>query len=205
MTITETKAAQTTKGQGDWDVRGPDFETILVGASIPPIHDADRMVHIDWNNGFPNWALYRTVCAGDTHLSDALFCFCVGFAIAYGQEGGVSRKGISDEVGYAAGRDAYHWLLNREWEFRASEVASALGVAPATYRKLRGGAAARLNESLKEYWVRMQVAIRQVYIVNRQLFAPTPISRYSGGRGFDGEVDLTHDGTFRAMPRGSGC
>jgi hypothetical protein len=149
--------------------------------------------------------MYRTCHAGDTHLQERLFCFCVGFAIAYGQEGGVSRRVASDELGYAAGRDVYNRLVSKEWEFSATEVATALGVDPKTYRKLRNGTYARLVASLDEYWIRMQVAIRQVFIVNRRLSAPKPAVQLSDGRGFGHEMDLVGDGCFRAMPHGSGC
>jgi hypothetical protein len=195
--------AEAIKVQGDYGLRGPDFETVLVGAVTGEIGDADRMVRFEWRNGFPNWDLYRTAYAGDTHLRERLFCFCVGFAIAYGQEDGVSRKVYSDELGYAAGRDAYTALVEKRWEFTPQQVADALGVDPKTYRKFRGKVYNRLIASVDEYWIRMQVAIRQVYMVNRNLSAPTPAPRYSDGRGF-GEMDLSGDGNFRAMPRGSG-
>src|SRR5690606_16750213 len=53
---------------GDYDLRGLDFETYLVGPVTDKIIDADRLVRQRVSNGFPNWALYRCVYAGDTHL-----------------------------------------------------------------------------------------------------------------------------------------
>ena len=51
---------------GDYDVRGMDPETLLVGPVSEPIIDADRRVRRRLNNGFPNWAMYRTAYAGDS-------------------------------------------------------------------------------------------------------------------------------------------
>lgn len=200
MTVAEAISVQ-----ADYGIRGPDFETVLVGPATGEIHDADRFIRFEgWSNGFPNWDLYRTVYAGDTHLRERLFCFCVGFAVAFGMEDGVSRKVYSDELAYAAGRDAYAALVTKDWEFTPAQVAEALGVDTKTYRKFRHRVYNRLIASLDEYWIRMQVAIRQVYMVNRRLDAPTPPPKYSEGRAF-GELDLSGDGNFRAMPRGSGC
>jgi hypothetical protein len=189
--------------QADYALRGPDFETLLVGPVTGTIIDADRVVRAEWRNGFPNWAMYRCALAGDTHLRTRLRQWCVSFAIAYVMEGAVARKTASDELATLAGWDAYAALLTTRWALSADEVASSLGVNPKTYRKLRNAVYARLRASLDEYWVRMQIAMRQVALVERTHTQATPMGRLSDGRGF-GEIDPAGDGCFRAMPRGSG-
>jgi hypothetical protein len=48
-------------------------------------------------------------------------------------------------------------------------TADALGVHHKTYRCLRDTVYARLRASMDEYWIRMQVAIRQVAIRERNI------------------------------------
>lgn len=190
---------------GDYDLRGPDFETILVGPVTASIIDADREVRDDWANGFPNWVMYRVVLAGDTHLHLRLRDFCVAYAIAHCEAGGV-RKGLpADEIGCLAGWDAFYALLHHKWLIAGQDVADVAGVDPKTYRKVRAHVYGSLRASMDEYWVRMQVAIRQVAMRERWVQAVLPASRYSEGRGFDLDEDASGTGNFIAVPRGSGC
>jgi hypothetical protein len=198
--VTATEAIEV---QADYTLRGPDFETLLVGPITGTIIDADRVVRAEWRNGFPNWALYRCALAGDVHLRSRLRQWCVAFAAACMVEGAVSRKVASDELAAFAGWDAYAALLTTRWAASVDEVAQALSIAPKTYRKLRNAVYARLRASLDEYWVRMQIAMRQVALIERRLEQSSPAGRLSDGRGF-GEIDPAGDGCFRAMPRGSG-
>jgi hypothetical protein len=197
-------ATEAIEVQADYTLRGPDFETLLVGPITGTIIDADRVVRAEWRNGFPNWALYRCALAGDTHLRSRLRQWCVAFAVAYVTEGAVSRKTASDELAVFAGWDAYAALLTTRWALTADEVAEALSINPKTYRKLRNAICRRLRASLDEYWVRMQIGMRQVALIERRQAQTIPQARLSEGRGF-GEIDVAGDGCFRAMPRGSGC
>jgi hypothetical protein len=190
---------------GDYDLRGPDFETILVGPVNARIIDADRLVRTDWANGLPNWAMYRVALCGDSHLRSFLRDRCVAFSIAYCQAGAVKRHLSIEELGCLAGWDAYYALLNHKWVIAGHDIADVAGVHPATYRKVRNAVYARLRASMDEYWVRMQVAIRQVALMERRQDAPEPTSRYSDGRGFDQDEDVSGTGNYIAMPRGSGC
>lgn len=191
---------------GDYDLRGPDFETLLVGPITGTIIDADRLVregHDGWVNGFPNWTIYRCALAGDTHLRERLRLWCVAFAIAYLDTG--SRVRASDELGVLLGWDAYSALLTTRWTVTGEDVDDIGGVSAKTYRKHRDRIFRRLRASLDEYWVRLQIGMRQAALLERRQEAPTPIARLTDGRGFDDVVDPTGDGNFRAMPRGSGC
>lgn len=161
-----TKPAQT---GGCWDLRGPDYETALIGPSVSEIWDADRLVRTEWRNGFPNWGMYRCALAGDSLLLGRLREWVVAFSVAYCLSGGVKRKVYSEELACVAGWDALHILLYTRQLQPYTVTAEALEVDPKTYARLRAAIHARLRASLDEYWVRLQVAFRQVSLVNRKI------------------------------------
>lgn len=153
--------------RGCWDDRGLDFETYLIGAVTEKIIDADRLVRSEWRNGFPNWTLYRTAYAGDTHLSIQLRNWCVAYAVA-AAEGGLVRKGLpAEEMGVLAGWDCYYALNHHRWVIAGQDIADVAGVDPKTYRKLRNYVYRANKASVEEYWVRLQVAVRQVWMRDR--------------------------------------
>ena len=188
---------------GDWDVRGQDFETYLVGPVTDRIIDADRQVRREWVNGFPNWALYRTAFAGDTHMRVKLRDWCVAYSIAYAEAGGLrSGQANMDELGCLAGWDAFYRLIHSRWVIAGQDVADVAGVDPKTYRKLRNHVYGTLRASLAEYWVRMQVAVRQVWMRERWQQPEAQAPRLSDGRGFgDGDDVVSGDGCYRAEPK----
>ena len=187
---------------GDYDLRGRDFETALIGPVGAEIIDADRFVREGrhgepgWANGFPNWALYRTVYAGDTHLRGQLRAWCVAFGIAHCEAGGMRAGMPCEGVGVLAGWDAYYRLLHGRWAITSEDVADVAGVDPKTYRKVRGQVYARNLASLQEYFVRMQVALRQVWMHDRWIESEQPKAKLTSGRGF-GELDVAGQGCFR--------
>lgn len=188
-------------GIGDYDLRGPDFETMLVGAVTATIIDADREVRRDWSNGFPNWAMYRTALAGDTHLRLPLRAWLVAYAIAYAET--INRKGQPvEEIGCLAGWDAYYRLLNHRWVIAGQDVADVAGVDPKTYRKVRNYVYMAARASMGEYWIRMQVAIRQVAMRERMEEHTSRASTYGSGRGFDGDMGVSASGNLIAPKRG---
>ncbi len=155
---------------GDYDLRGPDFETMLVGGVTAQVIDADRLVREgadSWSTGFPNWAMYRTALAGDSLHMNRLREWVVAFTVAYATTGGVRPDAYSDELAAVAGWDALHMLIHCRPMQGYSVTADALGVHHKTYRCLRDTIYARLKASLDEYWIRMQVAVRQVAIRER--------------------------------------
>lgn len=184
---------------GDYDLRGLDFESYLCGGVTDKIIDADRLVRSEWSNGFPNWALYRTCLAGDTNMRQQMREWCVAYAVA-AAEAGVVRTGLPvEEMGALAGWDCYYALNNHRWLVDVQDIADVAGVDPRTYRKLRNYVYAANRASLDEYWVRMQVAVRQVWMLDRWQEPERPRARLSHGRGF-GEIDHAGDGCYRANP-----
>jgi len=206
MNMESTKLAQT----GDYDLRGADYETILVGPVNDLIGDADRHVRrsamlggLGFDNGFPNWAMYRTAYCGDAHLRPFLRDWCVAYAIAHCEAGGVRAGQPADEIGCLAGWDAFYRLLNHRWVIAGMDVADVAGVDPKTYRKVRNAVYASMAWSLREYWDLMGIAIRHVARANRWMPVETPRARMSEGRGFgDDEIDVSGNGCWRAyIPR----
>lgn len=177
----------------------PDFETMLVGPITDRIVDADRLVRGEWSNGFPNWAMYRCALAGDTPLRRRLLDWCQAFAVAYAHTGGLRKP--DDDVALCAGRDAFVALMTTRWGAPCRELAAALGVDHNTYRSFRNRVYTRLKVSMDEYWVRMQIGMRQVALKERWADAPKPKARLSDGRGFGHELDVAGDGNFRAFPK----
>lgn len=180
---------------GDYDLRGPDFETYLVGAVTDKIIDADRLVRQEGSNGFPNWALYRTIYAGDSHLRPLVRSWCVAYAIA-AAESGLIRKGLPvEEMGCLAGWDAFYRLLHHKWVVAGQDIADVAGVDPKTYRKLRNHVYAANLLSVRDYFVELQIAVRRVWKVDRWIEENSATQRLNYGNGFDG-IDFTGDGNY---------
>lgn len=205
MTVMETPQA-TRNEVGDYDLRGPDYETFLVGPVVELIGDADRYVRrpverggLGFDNGFPNWDMYRAAYCGDANVRQRLRDWCVAYAIAYCETGGV-RKGLpADEIGCLAGWDAFYALLNHKWLIAGMDVADVAGVDPKTYRKVRNHVYGHMRASLREYWDLMQIAVRQVVRANRWI-PETPRGTWSEGRGFGHEVGFPGDGCYVVSP-----
>lgn len=190
----------------DFDLRGPDTETLLVGPITATIIDADRRVRMEWDNGFPNWAMYRTVYAGDAHLRGRLREWCVAYAVAYCAAGGV-RKGLpGEEIGCLAGWDAYYALFEKRWLIAGQDVADVCGVDPKTYRKVRNHVTAALFASLREYWTLLQIHYMRTMRDERREPETARASTYSIGRGFENDgLDFSGTGNWITPKRGSGC
>lgn len=192
---------------GDYDLRGQDFETTLVGAVTTTIIDSDAYVRDEWRGehfeNATNWALYRVALAKDSHLRDFLHKRCDEFAAAC-MVRFVAERNWSRTLFEAAGHDVFARLTTTHWAGSGAVYADACGVGAETYRKLRLRVFKALQASLDEYWIRLQVAIRQVVLLERRTPTAVEPCRYSDGRGF-GEIDVTGDGNYRAFPKGSGC
>ena len=164
---TETKAAQI--ATGDYDLRGRDFDTALIGPVTDTIIDADRLVRLEWKNGFPNWIMYRTILAGDDLYRERLRMWVVAFAIAYCTTGGVKRHAYSEELACSAAWDALYMLTtNRKPEEAVYKTAEGIGVDPKTYTRLRNHLYASMRGSLDEYWIRLGAAYRYAFLYERK-------------------------------------
>src|SRR5690606_34922912 len=125
--------------------------------------------------------------------------WCVAYAIA-AAESGLIRKGLpAEEMGCLAGWDAYYRLLNHRWVIGGQDIADVAGVDPKTYRKLRNYVYASNLLSLQDYFIEMQIAVRQVWKEDRWIAAEDRRSRLNSGRGFH-DIDVSGDGNFVARP-----
>jgi len=164
-----TKAAQPVRQEvGDYDLRGPDYETLMIGPVTELLTDADRLVRMEWRNGFPNWMLYRTCQAGDSLYTTRLREWVVAFTMTYASTGGVRKDAYSDELACVAAWDALHMLMHNRQMQPYTITADALGVHHKTYRCLRDTIYARLKASMDDYWTALGCAIRQVALYNRK-------------------------------------
>jgi hypothetical protein len=152
--------------QGCYDLRGRDFETALCGPITPSIIDADRLVRLDWVNGFPNWELYRVVVAGDTLHMQRLKDWTVALSLVYCADS-MKRETYSDELACVVAWDALFALLHSGWMQPHTVMAEALEVHESTYKRMRDGLHKRLRASLDEYWVRLGAAYRHVILYER--------------------------------------
>ena len=194
--------------EGCWYMRGRDWETVLIGPVTESVINADSLVRTGpdgWANGFPNWGLYRVSIAGDDHLVRRLGDWCIAFAAAFMESGGVQKRTVSDELAAFAGWDCVSRLRTGNWLASGDAMAGDLGIAPKTYRRFRDAVMSRLSASLAEYWSRMQIGIRQAALIDKRIEAVTPPSVLFEGTGHERDRAMLGDGNFRAMPRGSGC
>ena len=184
------------KTVGDYDLRGVDVETALIGQVTATIIDADRRVREEWSNGFPNWAMYRAVYCGDSLHRGQVREWCVAYAIAHCEAGGV-RSGLpAEEIGCLAGWDAYYSLLNHRWLIAGQDVEDVAGVDPKTYRKVRNHVILALRASLAEYWMLLQIHYLRALMDARWEAPTTPRTRFGTGRGFGHEVTFPSDGCY---------
>jgi hypothetical protein len=153
---------------GDYTLRALDFDTMLVGPITDSIIDADRLVRSEWSSGFPNFAMYRAALAGDSLYIPRLRVWCVAFAVAYCESGGVRRDAYSDELACIAGWDALHLLLYSREMAPYSVLAEDIGVHKKTYKRIRDAVYKCLRESVLEYWARLGAAYRHVKIYERK-------------------------------------
>ncbi len=150
------------EARGDWDIRGKDAETALAGEITGSIISTAWRVNAEFDNGFPNWGLYRAAIAGDSLYTSRLREWVVAFAVAHGESGGVRKDAYSDELACVAGWDALHIVIHMRELQPHTVTADALGVHHKTYRRFRDSLARRMLASLREYMVRMVVTFPEV-------------------------------------------
>ena len=151
--------------QGCYDLRGPDFDTALIGGVTASIIDAGRLVRLEWRNGFPNWGLYRTALAGDELLASRTREWVVAFAHRVAQTV-VRADAYSDELACVAGWDALAMLRANREVVPYTVTAKALDVDPKTYKRLRDLLHRFLRASTDEYWIRLGAAYRHVFLAS---------------------------------------
>lgn len=154
-------------GIGDYDLRGRDFETELIGQVTDAIIDADRLARLDFKTGMPGFALYRLILARDRFYLAivrpwwVLFCaeWCrTRMRGAYSEEfaGMVALDSLQREM------DPAHPILPAE------EAAEALGVDLETYARARNELRRILSAAVDSYWALLCGTYRIVAYLERR-------------------------------------
>lgn len=185
---------------GDWDKRGLDFETYLIGPTTEKIIDADRLVREEWNNGHPNWFVYRSILAGDRVARRLILDWFIAYAVTKAATGAIRDASLAEDLGVMAGWDCLARLEGNAWLMSLEDVSDIGGVDPKTYRKLRNRVYIDCLKSLEEYFVRLQIAVRQVWMEDRWISVPSPPASINLGRGRKYDIDYTGNGCFLAPP-----
>lgn len=150
----------------DYDLRGQDYETQLVGPITDSIIDADRLARLEHRNGFPNFALYRLVLAGDRAYLPSVRQWWVLFAIEWCR--GNMRRGFSADLATVAAWDSLQRVMDPKRPIvAADDAAGALGVELETYTRTRNELRAILAAALSSYWSVMGITYRVVRAAER--------------------------------------
>jgi hypothetical protein len=165
---TQTVSTYNSKEIVGFGLRIPDLQDALVGPVTGSIGDAARIVAKTFDNGFPNWEMYRTAIAGDTLYTRKLIDWCVAFSVAYCSTGGVKNSVYSDELAVIAGWDAAHIMINCRPIMPYTEAAQILGVHHKTYKRARDQVFSRMKKSLEDYIMEMCSAYFFVLRENRK-------------------------------------
>lgn len=151
----------TTNPAGDWDLRGRDYETELVGPITDAIIDADRLARAEHRNGFPNFALYRLIMCGDRMYLEHVRHWWVLFAIEWCRNR--MRGSFSEELATIAAWDSLQRVMDPARPILSGpEVAESLGVHCRDYVRVRDGLTAILYAAVGEYWNWLGITYRVV-------------------------------------------
>lgn len=158
----------TTKHAGDWDLRGKDYETQLVGPITDAIIDADRLARLEHRNGFPNFAMYRLILCGERQYLPMVRQWWVLFAIEWCKR--KMKRGYSEELATVAAWDTLQRAMDPARPILcADEAAASLGVSRNTYLYARNSLGAILGAALKSYWEWLEISYRIVRKLERKV------------------------------------
>lgn len=154
--------------QADYAVKGRDYDTELVGPISDDIIDADRLCRVEFDNGFPNFAIYRLVLCQDRGYLRPVRQWWVLFAIEWCRTH--MHGAFSEELATVAAWDSLQRVMDPARPIlSANEVAESLGVAPRDYRRARESLRKVLSAALATYWTALGGMYRVVIVVNRKL------------------------------------
>lgn len=152
---------------GDYDLRGRDYETELVGPITDAIIDADRLARLEHRSGFPSFALYRLVIAGDRLYLPYVRQWWVLLSLEWCRSN--MRDGFSEELATIAAWDSLQRVMSPGRPLLpAAEAAEALGVELETYTRVRNKLRAILQAELDAYWTILCGTYRIVAYLERR-------------------------------------
>lgn len=136
--------------QADYALRGRDYETELVGPITDTIIDADRLARIEHCNGFPNFALYRLIYAGDRRYFGQVRQWWVMFSVEWCR----GHTGLDLDTAVNAAWDSLIRVVEPRRELHPSmtEVADALGCDKKSFIRASRNLQMILRTALAVYW-----------------------------------------------------
>jgi hypothetical protein len=135
----------------DYDLKGRDYETELLGAITDTMIDADRLARLDHRSGLPSFALYRLVIVQERLYLPAVRRFWVLFSLEWCRTN--MRSGFSEELAGLAAMDSLQRVMDPAHPILpAEEAASGLGVDLETYTRARNALRDTLRAELDAYW-----------------------------------------------------
>lgn len=150
----------------DYDLRGLDHETQLVGPISDTIIDAARLARLEHRNGFPNFAMYRLILAGDRAYLPAVRQWWVVFSLEWCRSR--MRRGYSEELATIAAWDSLQRMMEPGRPMLSGpEVAESLGVHCRDYVRMRDGLLAVLQAAVSVYWDWLGLTYRVVRRMER--------------------------------------
>lgn len=135
----------------DYDLRGRDYETELLGQVTDTMIDADRLARLDHRSGFPSFAIYRLVIAQDRLHLVGVRRWWVLFSLEWCRTH--MRSGFSEELAATAAWDSLQRVMEPAHPLvPAAWAAECLGVELETYTRARNNLRAILQAELDSYW-----------------------------------------------------
>ena len=151
----------------DYDLRGRDYETELLGGISDTIIDADRLARLEHNAGFPSFYLYRLVLVKERAYLRPVRQWWVLFAIEWCRSN--MRGGFSEELATVAAWDSLTRVMEPAHPvFNAQETADSLGVEVETYTRARNTLRRILQADLDAYWTILCGTYRIVAYLERR-------------------------------------
>lgn len=153
---------------GDFNTKGRDYATELLGPITDEIIDADRLCRLELRNGFPNFALYRALLAGD----DCNIVRAKGWWMLFCREWcrNNMRKAYSYDLAQLVAVDSWDRVERSGGEhYSAQLLAESLGVSENTYRRARDAMTATLTAVLRVYWGYLLGLYALVIAINRKV------------------------------------
>lgn len=140
-----------TQHGGDWDIRGRDYETELLGPVTETIIDADRLARLDHRTGMPCFFMYRLVLAGDGAYMPHVRRWWVLFSLEWCRTH--MKSGFSEELATVAAWDSLQRAISPAHPILpADEAAAGLGVDLETYTRARNALRQIFLAALDSYW-----------------------------------------------------
>jgi hypothetical protein len=161
-----TTAERIPTSTGDWGHKNPDnVERAQCGPITENIIDAARLVHLEFRNGVPNFDLYRAVDAGDTLYDRRLLDWTIAFAWVLAED--TMRHKERKAIALVAAHDVLAILRTGRALLPHTTIADRMECHRETYLRLRNRLFVRLDQSLREYRMRLSLHYPRVLRLNR--------------------------------------